>query len=95
MVNYHSLVPMFKIVQDRKPIYIHSQVSTSFARRTRLARGGAIRETRTFEKDAGKSSFIPRTTKRWKELLMDIRNSVNLKSFKQKVRLWVRNNVEI
>ena len=95
MVNYHSLVLMFKILQDRKPIYIHSQVSTSFARRTRLARGGAIRETRTFEKDAGISSFIPRTTKRWNELPVDMRNSVNLNSFKQKVRLWVRNNIEI
>jgi hypothetical protein len=42
-------------------------VSTSFA----------IRKTRTFEKDAGKSSFIPRTTKRWNELPVDIRNSVN------------------
>ena len=86
---------MFKVIQDRKPVYIHSQVSTSFARRTRLARGGAIRAMRTFEKDAGKSSFIPRTTKRWNELPVNIRNSVNLKSFKQKVRLWVRNTIEI
>ena len=31
MVDYHSLVLMLKILQDRKPIYIHSQVSTSFA----------------------------------------------------------------
>ena len=58
LVEYHSLVLMFKILQDRKPIYIYSQVSTSFAMRTRLAIGGAIRETRTFEKDPGISSFI-------------------------------------
>ena len=39
LVEYHSLVLMFKILQEKKPVFIHEKVSESFARKTRLEKG--------------------------------------------------------
>ena len=95
LVGYHSLVLMFKILQDRKPVYLHERVSAGYIHKTRQATGGAIRETKTFTEDAGISSFIPRTTKLWNELPVDIRTEGNLKIFKKMARIWVKNNIAI
>ena len=95
LVEYHSLVLMFKILQEKKPVYIHEKVSASFARKTRLAKGGTIRETRMFEKDPGITSFIPRTTKSWNRLPDKMRTMKKLKDFKKEVRAWVASNIAI
>ena len=95
LVEYHSLVLMFKVLQDRKPVYLHEKVSVEFVQKTRQATGGSIRETRTFEKDAGISSFIPRTTKVWNELPVEMKMMSNQEKFKKKVKWWVRNNIVI
>ena len=45
MVFYHTIVQLFKIKQDRKPVYLSEKISNEFKHKTRLAKGNGIRET--------------------------------------------------
>ena len=45
LIMFHSLVTVFKIKQDGKPIYLNEKLSKSFNYETRLAKTNAIRKT--------------------------------------------------
>ena len=95
LTAYHSLILIFKVLSDQKPRYSHLKMSSEFVHRTRQATGGAIKETRIFRQDAGSSSFIPRTSKLWNSVPVEIRKVEKIDQFKKIVKQWVEKNVPI
>ena len=95
MVFYHTMVQLFKIKQDRKPVYLSEKISNEFQHKTRLATGNEVRETEKVKSDERKKSFIPRATKQWNSLPVSLRSFVTLKQFKKELKVYVRRNVNI
>ena len=92
MITYHSLVLIFKAKQDRKPVYLYNQISTSFNFNTRLAVTNGINDQRRINSNLGKQSFLPRTVVLWNKLPPDIRSLTNLLKFKAALKPWVKEN---
>jgi hypothetical protein len=95
MVFYHTMVQLYKIRQDKKPVYLHDKISKSFQQNTRLAMGNGIKETEKIKSDERKKSFIPRATKTWNSLPVSLRSFVNIKIFKKELKNYVKKNVKI
>ena len=76
---YHTMVQLYKIKQDRKPVYLSDKISREFQQKTRLATGNGIREAEKIKSDERKKSFIPRATKNWNSLPVSLRSQMNLK----------------
>ena len=92
MIAYHSLVLIFKAKQDRKPVYLYNQISTSFHFNTRLAVTNGINNQRRINSNLGKQSFLPRTVVMWNKLPPDIRSLTSLLKFKSALKPWVKEN---
>ena len=92
LIVFHSLVLVFKAKQEKRPVYLHGQVSATFNVNTRLALNNGIRETRRVRSNIGKQSFIPRTIIQWNSLPHNIRSIPILGQFKTRLRLWVKQN---
>ena len=59
------MVQLFKIEQDRNPVYLIEKISNEFKHKTRLATGNGIRGTEKVKSDERNKLFIPRATKQW------------------------------
>ena len=92
MIVFHSLVLIFKAKLEKKPVYLHGQISATFNVKTRLAVNNGIRETRKIKSTLGKQSFIPRTISQWNSLPWNIRSISSLVHFKTNVKSWVKEN---
>ena len=95
LIMFHSLVTVFKIKQDGKPIYLNEKLSRSFNYETRLSKTNAIRKTEKIGSDYRKLSFIPRSSNQWIIPPAKIRNLTELKHFKTELRSWIKKNVSI
>ena len=95
MVEYHSLLLLFKTKSCKKPGYIYSKISQRFTRPTRLSTTGGIREIRGFKTSLAKKSFLPRAIQMWNEQLpADIRTENSITRFKEKLKKWLRENIK-
>ena len=83
---------MFKIQQDKKPVYIYDRIS-KFS--TRLRDRRQIKETRHFKTDTANRSFIPRAINDWNNLPYSLRETTSLRIFKSELKSWIRNNIDI
>ena len=92
MITFHSLVLVFKAKLEKRPVYLHGQVSTSFNVNTRLALNNGIREARRIRSTIGQQSFLPRTVNQWNSLPQNIRTIPSLGKFKIKLKPWVQQN---
>ena len=95
LVVFHSLILVFKIRHDKKPVYLANKLGQDFSHNTRFSRENRICLNRNFEYDLTMQSFIPRATASWNSLPATIRLSPNLNIFKQQVKSWVKTNIEI
>ena len=92
MVNFYSLVLMFKIRLNKKPTYLYEKVSVKYGYRTRLATSGGIRENMLFSTELAKTTFINRTIKIWNMLPVDLRSARSEPQFKKRLKLWIKSN---
>ena len=95
MVFYHTMLQMFKIRQDRKPVYLFNKISKEFQHKTRMATGGGIKEEEKIKSDERRKSFIPRATSSWNSLPVSLRCISSVKIFKKELKTYVKNNVKI
>ena len=95
MVQYHSLVLVYEIRSKNKPEYLRNRLNFNFPYRTRLATGLGLRRQENYKYDVTKNSFIARTTTTWNQLPEGIRNSKTVTTFKQKVKLWTKQNIPL
>ena len=95
MVHFHSLSLVYEMKTDQKPEYFRSKFHSNFPYDTRLSTDAGIRRTDHCTLEVSKTSFVPRTTKLWNELPPDIRTAPTLKSFKNKLKRWVKKTLPI
>lgn len=95
MVQYHSQLLLFKTKTRKRPVYIYSQISHQFNRVTRLSTTEGIKDIRKFESTLANQSFLPRTIKYWNDNIpYEIRKERKLGPFKQKLKCWIRTDVQ-
>ena len=96
MIQYHSILLLFKTKMSRKPVYMYSQISHTFQKDTRLSTMGGIKDIRRFKSTRANQSFLPRTIKYWNENLpSEIRRETKIDIFKKKLRSWIKTDVKI
>ena len=95
LVIYHSLILVFKIKLQGKPVYFREDFSSNFPYRTRLATGMGIRRGDRSRHDVTLSSFVPRSSASWNLLPVVIRNLRTEKQFKTSLKVWIQENVPI
>ena len=95
MVDYHSLLLLFKAKSSTKPRYIFFKIAQNFTRETRLSTTGGIRENRGVKTTLAKKSFLPRTIQIWNEQLpAEIRTEKSISKFKEKLKKWLKENID-
>ena len=92
---YHKLISIFKIKENRKPVYLSEKISTDFNYRTRQATGSSLKINKTPKSGTAKESFVHSSTVLWNTLPMNLRNTQKLSNFKAGLRSWVKQNIPI
>ena len=96
---YHSVLSAHKTVTSGKPLYMNNAMSTASAHplRTRQATVGQIRLGQNFESKQGLlyDSFRYRAAKDYNNIPVTMRSIIYLRSFKKKLKQWVRSNIPI
>ena len=94
---YHSLVQMYKILQNKSPGYLHQKITNQgkFPYPTSSANKNLIRMGPEFKTDRSitNNSFRWRTSKLWNQLPVQTREIPKLSKFKQKLKIWVREKI--
>ena len=90
MVDYYSLVLLYKIKENKKPTFLHNRISAKFGYNTRLAAGGGIPENLLFRTEHAKNSFINRTVKVWNKLPVNLRSCTTEIQFKKSLKSLVK-----
>ena len=86
MVDFYSLVLLYKIKMKAKPTYLYEKVSLNFGYRMRLATTGGIPEHNLLSTDIAKSSFINRTVKLWNNMPTCLGNTGTEVRFKKTLK---------
>ena len=95
LVVFHSLVLVYKIKSDKKPVYLYDKLGHEFSYRTRIADAHGIRQTGRLNSELNRKSFIPRSINHWNSLPHGIRLTLKLDDYKMKLKGWVKDNIEI
>ena len=92
---YHSVVQVFKVLQDKSPKYLHSMFTTPYGYKTREADSGKIRHRRGPELEISPDCFRWRSADFFNSLPAHIRNSSSLQIFKQSAKDWIKQNIDL
>ena len=92
---YHKLISIFKIKENRKPVYLSEKISTDFNYQTRQATGSSLKVNKTPKSGTAKESFVHSSTVLWNTLPMNLRNTQKLTNFKTGLRSWVKETIPI
>ena len=96
LVFYHSVLLIYKIIQNKYPKYMYSKLATQFPYNTRLAETDSVRMGPSFQSklDLTKKSFMNRATISYNQLPKELRAVSKIETFKIKVKQWVKENIE-
>ena len=96
---YHSLVLLFKVLQSGCPKYLYTKLSNEEDLPYRMRSTANLRIRLGQDSKAGtgmaKKSFKYRVTQQWNVLPLEIRQAVNVNTFKWKLKKWVADNIPI
>ena len=93
LVEYHSLVLVFKSKLEKKPVFLQKYLSKPFNYRTRASSTGCIVLNEKTTSDISKDSFLLKSTKMWNLLPPHIKQAATHQEFKWKVKAWIKLNV--
>ena len=93
LVEYHSLVLVFKTKVEQKPVFLHQTLSRSFNYRTRAASTGSIVLNKPTSGEISRDAFITKSTRMWNSLPPQIKQAESLQKFKWKLKSWIKENV--
>jgi hypothetical protein len=93
LVDFHSLVTVFKAKLEQKPAFLQKIISQKFNCNTRAATSGSIVFNQSISGDIAKLAFISRSTKLWNTLPPQIKQAEKIGIFKWKLKTWIKNNV--
>ena len=97
LVQYHSLVLMFKVRADKKPQYIYTRIGDYTTSRSRQeanrVNSRLLKDFRGLKSETARKTFIPRTVAHWNSLPIELRMIDDISSFKIQLKTWIQNNV--
>ena len=95
--QYHSLVLMFKVRADKKPIYIYKRIgdnpSSNTRQETQRTNSRLLKDFRGLKSETARKTFIPRTVAQWNGLPSELRMIDDLPAFKLQLKTWIWRNV--
>ena len=91
LIMYHTILQTWKIITNETPENIYSKFKLTHTR----SRANGILAAPLFETAIGKKSFIARATTTWNTIPTDLRNTRNIITFKRKLKLWIKDNIDI
>ena len=97
LVFYHSVMQIYKTIFTTYPQYINSKLSNQFPYNTRLAQSDSVRMGADFQSklELTEKSFMNRATISYNLLPPELRRTPKLETFKEKLKVWVQENVKI
>ena len=97
LVVYHSVIQIYKTINNTYPKYIHSKLSSQFPYNTRLAQSDSVRMGSEFRPklDLTEKSFMNRGTVNYNQLPPELRRTPELETFKKNLKDWIVENVKI
>ena len=95
MLMYFSLVLLHKVINDRKPEYLYSQVKfQTFRRETRNSDHLTLVTNKLRAATAGKS-FLPRTIQQWNSLPFNLREISDKVAFKLSLKKHIKDYIPV
>ena len=89
---YHSVLTMYRILRNEKPVYLRSRVAFDFAYQTRLATGGNIRYNGA---TVTEGSFTSKSIVNYNRIPDSLKSVTSLPTFKRKLKKWTLENIPI
>ena len=86
LASFHSLLTMFKIRTNKDPKYLADILCDE-------GRYGRVK-TQNPVLSLTANSFCFRTSREWNKLPLEIRTELKIGPFKQKLKIWVQQNIE-
>ena len=94
---YHTVVLVYKVLQNRAPRYLHGMFSRNYLVKTRLADKELLKpsdaDSPTLE--LIKNSFRWRAMEQYNLLTLEIRNSPSITKFKVLAKKWIIENIPV
>ena len=88
---YHTMVQTWKVLAFKTPANIFSKFQLTHTR----SRIDGILAVPLFNTAIGKKSYLSRACSTWNALPSDVRNARSLPTFKRKLKLWIKENIDI
>ena len=88
---YHTMVQTWKVLAFKTPANIFSKFQLTHTR----SRIDGILAVPLFNTAIGKKSYLSRACSTWNALPSDVRNAKSLPTFKRKLKLWIKENIDI
>ena len=95
LVHYHSLLLVYKMLQEGKPAYFLGKFNSDFPYRTRITSANGLRKTDKIKSDPRKFGVVNRTTEDWNKLPIGLKTEISVNKFKQKLKKYVGENFPI
>ena len=97
LAMYHTVVLVYKVLQNRAPRYLHGMFSRNYLVKTRLADKELLKpsdaDSPTLE--LIKNSFRWRAMEQYNLLTLEIRNSPSITKFKVLAKKWIIENIPV
>ena len=90
---------MFKVKKDKRPHYLYDKIAATAGISTRQEEervaNHMLKDERGFETATALRSYVPRIKGDWNNLPDYLCKMDNLKLFKPKLKLWIKENVPV
>ena len=95
LVVYHSVVMVFKVLQNKQPKPLHSMFPLDYSYNTSQARSKSIKQTGHPSLDLWQDSFRWRAARSYNQLPASMKNLQSVEAFKLEAKKWVRGNIPV
>ena len=97
LVFFHTVVLLFKTLQNESPDYLYSMAGTDYNYKTRAKDSGKLRLVSDYKVDheLNLKSYRWRSIRSWNQLPLDITSISSLSKFKVQLETWVQKNNDI
>ena len=97
LVFYHTVVLLYKTLQNKSPEFLYNMAGTEFNYKTRAKDAGKLRHGADYIPDQGLNwkSYRWRSIRCWNQLPQEITLLTKLPKFKTKLKSWVLQNINI
>ena len=97
LIFFHTVVLVFKTIQNKSPVYHFHMLDTEYKYKTRAKDAKKLRLTANYKPDheLNLKAYRWRSIRSWNQLPTDIILINNLSEFKVKLKTWVQQNIDL